>query len=68
MVLTGRTNLLKGHKKLDILQKNGFGNFLSDARYLDMKFTFFSYLLELNNTSVYTNYVNISFSILSLPS
>ena len=56
MVLIGRTNLLKGHKKLDILQKNGFGNFLSDARYLDMRFTFFSYLLELNNTSVYTNY------------
>ena len=56
MVLTGRTNLLKGHKKLDILQKNGFGNFLFDARYLDMKFTFFSYLLELRNTIVYTNY------------
>ena len=61
MVLTGPTNLLKGHKILDILQKKaGFGNFLSDARYLDMKFTFFSYLRDI--------YVNILFIILSLPS
>ena len=65
MVLTGPTNLLKGHRKLYILRKNGFGNFASDAKYLDMKFTFFSYLRELSNTSVYTN-TNGILSILSL--